>query len=238
MEIFLTLAFLFMVGSLLGWVLELFFRRFFTAKRWINPGFLTGPCLPIYGFGLASLYAMSRIDLSFIENIYLQKITLFIIMTIIVTLIEYIGGLIFIKGLKTKLWDYSKRWGNIQGIICPLFTLFWFLESMGYNLLLDKYVVKMATWFTNNIMFSFFVGVFFGIMVVDLAMSIGLASKIKNIAKEYNIVVKWESLKQSIAMKKESLKEKVQFITPFKNVSLKESIQHYIEQFKDKDKSK
>ena len=56
--------------------------------------------------------------------------------------------------------------------------------------------------------------------------------------KNGNIVVKWESLKQSIAMKKESLKEKVQFITPFKNVPLKESIQHYIEQYKDKDKNK
>lgn len=40
MEIFLILTFLFAVGALCGWVLELFFRRF-NSKKWINPGFCT-----------------------------------------------------------------------------------------------------------------------------------------------------------------------------------------------------
>ena len=47
MDIFLTLAFLFFIGSVFGWVLELFFRRFISAanpeRKWINPGFCTGP---------------------------------------------------------------------------------------------------------------------------------------------------------------------------------------------------
>ena len=48
---FFILAFLFMFGSVAGWVLELFFRRIFSMKKWINPGFLNGPYLPMYGFG-------------------------------------------------------------------------------------------------------------------------------------------------------------------------------------------
>ena len=28
-----------------------FFRRFFSIRKWINPGFLNGPYLPMYGFG-------------------------------------------------------------------------------------------------------------------------------------------------------------------------------------------
>ena len=51
MEFFLTLTFLFAVGALCGWVIELFFRRL-NSKKWINPGFLHGPYLPLYGFGL------------------------------------------------------------------------------------------------------------------------------------------------------------------------------------------
>ena len=47
---------LFVLGSLAGYVLEVFYRRFFSAKKWINPGFCTGPYLPIYGFGLCALY--------------------------------------------------------------------------------------------------------------------------------------------------------------------------------------
>ena len=41
MSIFLQLAFLFFVGSVSGWVLELLFRRFFSRanpeRKWINP---------------------------------------------------------------------------------------------------------------------------------------------------------------------------------------------------------
>lgn len=36
---FFILAFLFMFGSVAGWVLELFFRRIFSMKKWINPDF-------------------------------------------------------------------------------------------------------------------------------------------------------------------------------------------------------
>lgn len=236
MIVFLTLAFLFMVGSLFGWILELFFRRI-NSHKWINPGFLTGPCLPIYGFGLSTLYLLSRIDLSFIENIYLQKIVLFIFMTLIITLIEYLGGLIFIKGLKTKLWDYSKRWGNIQGIICPLFTLFWFIGCLLYKILLDKYIVQLTNWFDNNIVFSFFVGIFFGLLFVDFGMSLNLATKIKKFAKDNNIIIKWEILKQSIINQKEKLKEKVHFVFPFKTTrTLKETLEHYVQSFVKKNK--
>ena len=48
MNLFLTLAFLFLIGSVLGWGLEVIFRRFFSAHRWVNPGFLVGPYLPLY----------------------------------------------------------------------------------------------------------------------------------------------------------------------------------------------
>ena len=50
----LFLQFIFFVGCTLGWILELFFRRIVHGK-WVNPGFLVGPYLPIYGFGLVIL---------------------------------------------------------------------------------------------------------------------------------------------------------------------------------------
>ncbi|MBR4182557.1 MAG: hypothetical protein IKQ56_01920 [Lachnospiraceae bacterium] len=60
---FLTVTFLFMIGSMVGWTLELFFRKFISTKnpdrKWINPGFLTGPGLPLYVFGLIGLFVMS-----------------------------------------------------------------------------------------------------------------------------------------------------------------------------------
>ena len=75
MEIFLILTFLFAVGALCGWVLELFFRRF-NSKKWINPGFLHGPYLPLYGFGLALLFLIARIPLGGISAVWLRYVVL------------------------------------------------------------------------------------------------------------------------------------------------------------------
>lgn len=63
MNMFLTLAFLFFIGSMIGWVLELFYRRMISEREWINPGFLVGPYLPLYGFGLSTFYLLSQIKL-------------------------------------------------------------------------------------------------------------------------------------------------------------------------------
>ena len=53
MNLFLTLAYLFFIGSVLGWVLELFYRRFISGanpeRKWINPGFCVGPYVQLYG---------------------------------------------------------------------------------------------------------------------------------------------------------------------------------------------
>lgn len=57
MSLFLTIAFLFFIGSMAGWVIEVVFRRFFSSanpeRKWINPGFLSGPYLPLYGSACA-----------------------------------------------------------------------------------------------------------------------------------------------------------------------------------------
>ena len=119
MKFFLVITFLFFAGSLIEWGIELIFRRFFSKnnpeRKWINPGFLTGPYLPLYGFSLVILFLLSYIDVSFILNPHLQKVVLFALMALSITFFEYIAGMIFIVGMKIRLWDYSKNWGNIKG---------------------------------------------------------------------------------------------------------------------------
>ena len=60
MNLFLTLAFLFFIGAITGWVIEVLFRRFLSSanpeRKWINPGFCTGPYLPLYGNQYFDLY--------------------------------------------------------------------------------------------------------------------------------------------------------------------------------------
>ena len=173
----LTLAFLFAIGAMLGWCLEVLYRRFSPSnksRRWINPGFLTGPYLPLYGFGLCALYLLAGLeDTFFIQNADVSgKVLLFVTMAIVMTLLEYIAGLIFIKGMKVQLWDYSKERFNIQGIICLRFSIYWALLGAVYYFLIHPHIVNAVTWLSENITFSFFIGMFYGVFLVDLVQSL------------------------------------------------------------------
>ena len=66
METFIIIATLFVIGSLAGWVIEVLFRRFFSAHKWVNPGFMVGPYIPLYGFGVVILYLLSNLNFSLI----------------------------------------------------------------------------------------------------------------------------------------------------------------------------
>ena len=231
MNVALVLAFLFWLGSSFGWILELFYRRFVSTKKWINPGFLTGPYLPIYGFGLCMLFVLSLIDMSFIEDVKMQNVVIVIFMGLVMTFIELIAGLIFIKGMKVKLWDYSNEWGNIQGIICPKYTFFWCVLGAIYYFNIQEYAIDAVVWFTNNIAFSFVIGFFFGVLTIDIISSMNLVVKLRKFAKENDILVKFEELKTSIREEQEKRKEKINYLFAFRNSG---SLIDNLTQYKDK----
>lgn len=240
MSMFLVITFLFFVGSIIGWIIELFWRKFFSKnnvqRKWINPGFLIGPYLPLYGFSLCLLFILSYIDISFIKNLVLEKICLFVVMSFFITLVEYIAGLIFIKGMKIKLWDYSSCFGNIQGIICPQYSFYWILLSAFYYFLIHPKILDWLFWFTNHITFSFVIGFFYGIFFVDVFYSFKLLSKIREFAKEHEIVVKIENLKQEIALLNDELKIKSHFLFSLKSgrKTLNETLKLFIEKLIEK----
>ena len=162
----------------MGWAIELFFRRFVSQKKWMNPGFLTGPYLPIYGFGVTVLYGVSNMPLGITIPVW-DIIVRVVIIGVGMTLIEFIAGLIFIKGCKIKLWDYSNRKGNIMGIICPSFSLIWLVVGSLYYFLLNPVLVDGISWISENLIYTYFVGAVVGAMIVDFAYSIHLATKLK-----------------------------------------------------------
>ena len=206
MKYLVIISTLFVIGSLLGWIIELFFRRLVSQKKWVNPGFLTGPYLPIYGFGVVVLYAVSNIPLG-IELKAVDIIVRIIIICFGMTFIEFIAGLIFIKGLKIKLWDYSDRKGNIMGIICPIFSLAWLVVGSLYYFLLNPVLVEGISWISENLIYTFFVGVVVGAMVVDLSYSIHLATKLKQFKEMQGL--RFEEFKKEFKKKVNELKSKI-----------------------------
>jgi len=188
---------LFIVGSLLGYVIEVLYRRFFSQKRWVNPGFLVGPYIPLYGFGVLLLYTLSNINLSeAIPILWVEIVIKLAIIAVSLTLIELIAGLIFIKGMHLKLWDYSNRWGNFKGIICPLFSLIWAIVGSLYYFFVNPYLVEGVYWISTNNIYSLFIGMFVGAMIVDACFSMHLGMKIKKFSN--GLTIKYEDFKQSV----------------------------------------
>lgn len=220
MSIFLTLAYLFFIGSVVGWVMELLYRNIKQkTKKWINPGFCTGPYLPIYGFGLCVLFFLASLErYSLIQNPIANKIVLFAAMAVGMTLIEYLAGLFCLKFLKVRLWDYSNFRGNVQGIICPAFSLIWSIFGAIYYFLIHPYILDGLDWLSQNLAFSFFIGMFFGIFIIDVVNSGNLIVKLKRFAEENEVIVRYETLKDRILETHENNKAKYRFFRPFREV--------------------
>ncbi len=221
MDLALALAFLFFIGSVAGWVVELLFRRFLSSanpeRKWINPGFCTGPYVPLYGFGLCILFLVALTEnIPWIAALRYKKLVLFLVMAVAMTVIEYIAGLLMLKVAHVRLWDYSNVRGNIQGLICPKFSLIWALAGAGYYFLIHPRILRSLAWFSNNLAFSFFVGMFFGVFLIDLAHSLHLTARLRKLAEENDVVVRYEALKLQIKNSLEERKLKYNFFVPFR----------------------
>lgn len=230
---FLTLVLLFYLGGTLGWILELFFRRFFSAKKWINPGFLVGPFLPLYGFGLWVLYGLGSIDFSSLAP-FPRALVRVLLIGIGMTVIEYIAGKIFIVGMHVRLWDYSQKPGNIEGIICPEFSLYWTLLGAFYCYVIHPFFHHIVNWFFDNIVLSFFLGAFFGVLLVDLFYSFRILSKIRKFAADNHITVRLQTLQKNIAELYEKRKFKHFVFTLRENLLAPEILRGSMAQLKKK----
>lgn len=220
MNLLLELLLIFFLGSILGWVLEVFFRRYIShdnpERRWINPGFCTGPYLPLYGCGLCIMYLIAGLErYNLIENPLLNKAFLFLVMAVCMTAIEYIAGIICIKLTNVRLWDYTKEWGNIQGIICPKFSLIWAGLGAVYYFLIHPHILEAVHWLSVNLAHSFVIGMFYGIFIVDIVHSFNLVAKLKQYAEENNVIVKYEELKADIRSHYTKTTQKYNFFRPF-----------------------
>ena len=219
MNLLLALAYLFFIGSVFGWVLELLYRNLKSDhKNWVNPGFCTGPYVPIYGFGLCALFLLALLEqYQILSEPFWNKVLLFAAMAVGMTLIEYIAGIFCLKCLKVRLWDYSDLKGNIQGIICPQFSAVWAGLGAIYYFLIHPYILEGLLWLSRNLAFSFFIGMFFGIFLIDVIHSSQLIVKLKTFAEENQIVLKYEGIKDHIRDAQERAASKYHFFAPFRS---------------------
>ena len=235
---FIKIAYLFGLGCTIGWVLELFYRKFFdpanVERKWLNPGFLTGPYLPLYGFALWLLYGMTRVERFIpIGNDIARKVVLFLLMAAVITLLEYITGMIFIVKLKIMLWDYTQFWGNIKGIICPMYSFFWLVLSFAYCFFIDPAISGSVLGLLDHLELSFFVGLYYGVFFIDLFVSINNLVNIAEFARAHNIIVSIDELREQINAFRERNREKPLFFLPIHLSSLSNTLNSSLERYRE-----
>ena len=101
---------LFIYYAFLGWCMEVT-CKFIQHKKFINRGFLIGPYCPIYGWGALAITILLK---RYMED----PLVLFVMSTLICSIIEYLTSYFMEKKYHARWWDYSNKKFNINGRIC------------------------------------------------------------------------------------------------------------------------
>jgi len=116
-----------------GWVMETLYRSI-PQRRLVNPGFLAGPFLPIYGF-FTTLVIGSSGQLSLLPWEWQ-----FIWLVCLSTVLEYVAGWFFERFFHLQLWDYHSTPLNLQGRIALPYSLLWGVLGLVFRLIIHPQV--------------------------------------------------------------------------------------------------
>lgn len=187
-------------------------------KKIINTGFLKGPICPIYGIGAIIMF-------TFLQSLENNIVLLFLVSIIILTLWEYIVGVMLEKIFHTRYWDYSDHKFNIQGRICLSNSIYWgvlgvvFVKYIHPNIqnLIQKVDIKLLYFIVTILMVVF---------IVDMITSI---VKIKNIK---STLEKIEELNKEIREKIKEIKILPKEIQEKEKLIAAEKLQKLVEDLK------
>lgn len=110
----------FFIGILVGFVFEFTYRSI-ENKKIVIPKLVD---LQMYGLIGAFLVFIYYLDIKLIFKL--------VLMFIVPTCIEFLTGYLYLKIKKVYLWTYFEEKFNFMGLICPLFSFFWFFVSLVY----------------------------------------------------------------------------------------------------------
>lgn len=183
----------FIIYSFLGWILESTVRTI-CERKIINTGFLIGPFCPIYGFG-------AIIMILFLNKFENNIILLFFISFIVLSIWEYVVGVLLEKLFKTKYWDYSKNRFNLKGRVCLTNSLAWGILGVLFIRYIHPFIQHLIG-YVDYIYVAIIASIIALILLTDAIISV---VKVKNIQ---TTLQKIEEINEQIKQKLLELKEK------------------------------
>lgn len=142
---------MFFINSFLGFLLETSLKYF--VFHGVNNGILFGPWIPVYGFGAVIITFFGQF---FYHKLKLSKlwktIFLFFVFFLLLSLLEWVGGVLIEFIFHKEFWNYRNQKYNIGPYISLAMSLFWsFLSIIFFYFLLpleEQIIKKIPRWFS------------------------------------------------------------------------------------------
>ncbi len=184
--------------SFLGWFTETLYCSI-GARKFVYRGFLHGPVCPIYGFGAIAI-------LLCLEPFSKLPWLVFILGTLIASLLEYFVSYLLEKLFHKSWWDYSNKKFNLNGRICLLNSLFWGILAIALVYFLQPFFMNLALRI-ESIYLSVITVTLLILFALDLFLSVRQTLDFNKSMQEISkLTQKIESLKTQLAQSLSSLK--------------------------------
>lgn len=108
----------FFAYSFFGYLFEKAFAFVTQAKRRVRKCFAMLPLCPVYGIAMCLIAATDTVTHALGGARILWG-------AFLATLVEYAMHAYYERALGVRFWDYSDRFANINGRVCPVFSLVW-----------------------------------------------------------------------------------------------------------------
>ena len=139
----------FLLYSLSGFIMESTLFKIVSCPK--KSGIFYGPMTAVYGVGIIAILLLNKYFFKKIKcNKYFKYLIEFITLTIILSLIEYIGGNTLHKLFNIDMWNYSKKFLNIGKYICLINTLIWGLLGVLFIHILKPFTDKIINIITTK----------------------------------------------------------------------------------------
>ena len=135
---------IFMIGSILGYVVEMIVALVQNGHFVSRQGLLYGPFTPVYGIGILVYYIFFKI----VKN--RNKKIVFISSMILGGITEYLCSYIQEKAFGTVSWDYSNWLFNINGRTTLIHCTYWGFAGLLYVSYIEPLIPKIEEAVRNH----------------------------------------------------------------------------------------
>lgn len=138
----------------------------------VKRGFLFGPYIPIYGFGM---FIMAFFLKGFEDNLFI----LFLLSMLSAGILEYLTSYLMEKVYGYRWWDYTYSKFNINGRVTLELLLMFGLDGILVVKFINPLFTNMINSLPSNV--SLIIGIIlFSVFIIDLIFSLFISLKIKD----------------------------------------------------------